>query len=198
MFYKLSFLNEYKIRFDETIHYTEDKIFSMQCMYLADDIRLYPKILYFYRENLNSAMHKRLTGIKYYQPLIDAYIRSDILMKKYQNRKRGILREGHVLAQIYLMDMIDEHYENSGSKKDMDGFLNSRELYQKLLRSHSNKYAASRYYRYLKNSKDYIFRMKIHGALKHMRSSLLRKPVIVDLADKVKYSTPVNDNLENL
>lgn len=49
MLYSDRFLKEYEIRFFKELKYSEDKIFSMQCMYLADTIYLENRLLYRYR-----------------------------------------------------------------------------------------------------------------------------------------------------
>ena len=35
-------------------------------------------------------------------------------MLKYQNPNRGKLNQGHTMAMVYIMDMLEEHYQHHG------------------------------------------------------------------------------------
>lgn len=128
MLYSCEFLKKNNIRFFGELKYSEDKIFSMQCMYLADSIYLENKLLYLYRHTGNSAMHKRQYGIPYYVPIIDGYLKLDALMRQNKSNRQP-LTESRLMAGIYIMDMIDEHYCVLGSKKEVDALLISRPDY---------------------------------------------------------------------
>ena len=69
MLYRVNFIKQYNIRF-YSISASEDKIFSMQCLYLADKIYLVNQLMYFYRQNMGSAVHTRNRGISYFIPII--------------------------------------------------------------------------------------------------------------------------------
>lgn len=100
----------------------------MQMIYLAEKIRSIPNILYFYRSNPFSAMHKRPHGIDYYLPIINGWMRSDDMMKLYENDIRGRLRAGYVLSCIYVIDMAKEHYWYNGTSAELYGTINQHPI----------------------------------------------------------------------
>ena len=79
MLYGIDLIKKYEIRFYH-INASEDKIFSMQCLYLADKIYLVNQLMYFYRQNATSTIHMRNSGITYFVPIIDAYRQSGLLV----------------------------------------------------------------------------------------------------------------------
>lgn len=126
MLYGIHLIKKYGIRF-YNINASEDKIFLMQCLYLADKIYLVNQLMYFYRQNATSTIHMRNRGIAYFVPIIDAYIQSDLDMSRWSNHARGKLQEGKLLAKIYIMDMIEEELENiHGTKRLIE--LSKRKL----------------------------------------------------------------------
>ncbi len=126
--YSCKFLQSNDIRFFEELKYSEDKIFLMQCMYLAESIYLMNKLLYLYRHTGKSAMSRRKYGIPYYVPIIDGYIKLDALMRQRKSDKVP-LSESRLMASIYIMDMIDEHYRVLRHKKEIDLLLASHPEY---------------------------------------------------------------------
>lgn len=134
-FYATSVLKMYGIRFLDGLKINEDLIFSMQFKYLADSIYLCNKLLYLYRNNITSASHKKVDAIQKYEPIINAYIASDELMSTYQNTQRGILKEGHAMAAVYIVDVHEEHYQQLGAKKDLNQMMQRNAQYMKLITS---------------------------------------------------------------
>lgn len=133
MFYKCELLAHYNIHFKK-LKYSEDKIFSMTCMYLADRIYLDNHLMYYYRQNSTSAVYNRPYGILYYAPILEAYIIWEKEMIKWRNESRGTLHEGTTLAQIYLKDMIDEHFQMGGRKSEIEEFLQNDFTCQNILK----------------------------------------------------------------
>lgn len=145
MLYRIGLIKKYCIRF-YNIKASEDKIFSMQCMYLAENIYLLNRIMYLYRQNPLSAVHTRDLGIKYYMPVIDAYIRSDKEMLCWQDCNRGELKEGRILAAIYIMDMIEEELESWNGKRNIKELLEQRrDLIEIIEKSAGNKQIQKRW-----------------------------------------------------
>ena len=70
--------------------------------------------MYYYRQNFKSAVHNRPYGISFFAPIIEEYILWDKEMAEYENDIRGNTHEGTILAQIYLKDMVDEHFQMGG------------------------------------------------------------------------------------
>lgn len=126
MLYSCQLLREYEIRFIEGLKYTEDKIFRMQCMYLAKQVWLENQLLYYYRATPDSAIHKRKHGIEHFTPIIEGWLTSDHTMQRWKNAARGQLCAGRELASIYVMDMISEHYQCFRTAKDITRLLQEK------------------------------------------------------------------------
>ena len=135
MLYSLKHLHNYAIRFIDGLKTNEDRIFTMQCLYLADSIFLENRILYLYRNNPLSASHKKRNAIDKYVPMIEAYMKSDKKMEQWKTNDRGSLRQGHVMAAIYVVDMIEEHYQQLGRKRDIEKILMNMPEYSFLMSS---------------------------------------------------------------
>lgn len=145
VFYSRNLLLRYHIRFDEGMKYNEDKVFLMQCLYLAEEIKLTNKVLYLYRKNLNSAMHTRQHGIPYYLPIINGWLQSDMNMARYANEQRGELMAGRVLARIYFVDMASEHYARFGRKKELEATIKTHPFYDDFLMMSSRDVSQKQY-----------------------------------------------------
>lgn len=166
MLYHINLIRQYGVQF-YNIKASEDKIFSMQCLYLADKIYLVNQLMYLYRQNAMSAMHMRNRGIPYFVPIIDAYIESDKEMSQWKNDARGELNEGKTLAKIYIMDMIEEEFEKWNGIKRIEDLFARRIDYQKMAeRSTGNTSVEERWLR-IRNHKriNIILKNQIHGFL---------------------------------
>ena len=69
-------------------------------------------------------MSRRQYGIPYYVPIIDGYIKLDSLMRQHDNNKTP-LSESRLMASIYIMDMVGEHYHILRSKGELDALFAS-------------------------------------------------------------------------
>lgn len=123
MLYSCKLLKKYNIRFQEGLKYSEDKIFSLQCMYLADRIWQENRQMYLYRTLGSSAMGRRPFGIPYYRPIIDAYLEMDREMAQWATPERGVLMVGRICASRYIVYMLQEHFQQWRGKKEMDNLL---------------------------------------------------------------------------
>lgn len=168
MFYSCGFLREYQIRFQEGLRYSEDKIFSMSCMYLAERIYLENRSMYLYRINSDSAMTSRKFGIPYFLPIIDGYLRLDKQMRPYANLSHGKLMAAKYCVGHCIMDMIDEHFQYGRSKAQIDALLAERSEFVDALTA-ANAFADSepepRYLRYCSSPRNYILKQRILGVL---------------------------------
>lgn len=188
MLYKVSFLREYNLRFTN-VKYSEDKIFSMQCLYLANTVYLYNKKLYAYRQNNLSVMHTRKYGIEYYPPIVDAYLACDLEMSKWVNHVRGELREGTTLARWYLMDMIEEHYQYGGSRQEMAIFLVSNPNYISLLNNNEvgTSYISKRWEIIKKYPRIIEVKNRIRGLIYRCCKSVSRQKIFEQYIKRKKY-----------
>lgn len=132
MLYSCGFLKKYHIHFREELHYSEDKIFLMQGLYLAKQIILKNRLLYLYRQNETSAIHTRKYGIPYYVPIIDGYLNLESRMLKYDSSQRGIFDQGHTIARVYIMDMLEEHYQQFGHTEQVKELFENKPLYKEI------------------------------------------------------------------
>lgn len=163
MLYRVNLLKKYERRF-YNIKTSEDKIFSMQCLYLADKIYLINRLMYLYRQNATSAMHMRNRGIEYFVPIIDAYIESDKEMKQWKNAMRGELKEGKLLAKIYIMDMAEEEFESRNGEKNIAELFLKRLDYQEILEKPTESAQIEARWLYMKTHKrEIIIKNRVHG-----------------------------------
>lgn len=123
IFYSCKLFSRFRIRFDEALRYTEDKIFALECQYVADSIWLENRVLYLYRRQASSAIGRRAYGVKYFEPIIDGYLRMDREMACWNTPERGELRKGREMASIYHMDMVNEHIQNWLPIQDVDDYF---------------------------------------------------------------------------
>lgn len=133
MLYACALVKKENIRFFEGLRYSEDKIFSMQCMYLASSIWLENRLLYYYRQNSASAMSRRAYGIPYFTPILGGYLRLDQMLHQHEGRKP--LTEARKITGIFAMEMIAEHYQFFRPKRDVDEFLASHPCYVSILKA---------------------------------------------------------------
>lgn len=176
MLYSYDFLQRNDIRFFEGLKYSEDKIFSMQCMYLADSIYLENRLLYLYRHTGNSAMNRRKYGITYYVPIIDGYIKLDFLMRQ-QNSVRPPLSASRLMASIYIMDMVGEHYRLFRRKRELDALFASHPNYISIAEA-TGEYADLKpnpaFIQYREHPVRYIIRNNLSGGIKICKKIIRR------------------------
>ena len=153
MLYRVNLIKRYGIRF-YNIKASEDKIFSMQCLYLADRIYLVNQLMYLYRQTATSSVHMRNKGISYFVPIIDAYIRSDAEMERWSNDIRGNLHEGRLLAKIYIMDMIEEEMESiNGGARKFEKLFEKKPDYQSIVNTQTNNALVDQRWIYMQKHK---------------------------------------------
>lgn len=111
--YRLSLFRKWGIRFMEGLKYSEDKIFMLQCVFLARYVRFLSPVLHVYRNNSSSAMKKvfSIDPIDYYVPIIDGWVASDRFLNGLAGQTGRSTKAGVTLAGIYFMDMAQEHFE---------------------------------------------------------------------------------------
>lgn len=100
--YRLNLLKKWNIRFQEGLKYSEDKIFMMQCAFLAEKINFMPQILHIYRISAKSVMgtYKNLSPMDYYMPIIDGWIASDLFLNSMMSISKKSTDAGFVLAVV--------------------------------------------------------------------------------------------------
>lgn len=187
MLYRISLIKRYGLRF-QNIKASEDKVFSMQCLYLANKIYLINRIMYLYRQNATSATHMRMMGISYFVPIIDAYIRLDDEMKKWENNIRGSFSEGRVLAKIYIMDMIEEELaKHSGAKTLKELFANRVDYLNILDELTGNSVVDNRWGELQKHKYATIMRNRMRGSILKLIRKMYYIGWIKNYIDRKRY-----------
>lgn len=193
-FYALSVIKAYSLRFPDKLKVNEDLIFSMQFKYLADTLYLCNRMIYLYRNNQLSASHRRVAAVDKYIPPIDAYLKSDDSMMQYQNAQRGILKEGHAMAAVYIVDMHEEHYQQFRAKREIDETMRIKPEYVELITSAFAYNRPDSGLRWQKmNAHPFLFRMKcyVRGiglfVIQKVYRTLMRQPQIAEWLDKRRY-----------
>lgn len=187
MFYSIKLLKKFNLKFFQ-MKYSEDKIFLMQSLYLANQMYLENRLVYLYRDNDFSAMHSRKVGIEYFLPIIEGYLKSDLVMKKWANNKRGTLQEGNKMAGLYLMDMINEHYMCGGKREDIKNLFKENEQFLYLLNSESIGEKNNQKWKCMvKHPYRTQIKSRIYGLLK----KTFKNSFIKERVDKRKYSIKI-------
>lgn len=188
MLYSCELLQTYRIRFHEELKYTEDKIFQMSCLYVANMIYIKNAIFYLYRENAQSSIHTRRFGIPYFSYIIDTYICLDYDMEQYQNEDRGKLIEGRKLASIYVMDMAEEYFKHFGSKKVFLETMTEHPAWTDLVEGNDPEIPRNALYgRFEKNQNAYIIRCYCKGIVECMIRRLFLIPFVYKIRERKKY-----------
>lgn len=177
MMYACGLLDQYSIRFQNGLKYSEDKMFSLTCMYLANRIWLENKVMYLYRIVVSSAMGTRKFGIPYYQPIIDGYLRMDREMERWENPSRGKLTAGRACASHYTVCMMEEHFQNWRPKREVDRCLAEHPEYVDVMkRKPPYEYLPRnlRYEAYERNPKKFILKHNLLGIGEFIRRTIAR------------------------
>lgn len=130
--YSVCLLCQWKIRFPMGLKYNEDKIFLMQCSYMAKKVRFIESILHVYRMNPVSAMSKVKTysAIDYYLPLMKAWVESDAKLNELSDQ---CIHAGQTLAAIYFLDMAAEHFKQWRPAKALFSVLHNHPNFDLLI-----------------------------------------------------------------
>lgn len=184
-------IQQYGIRF-YPIKASEDKIFSMQCLYLADSFYLENRLMYLYRQNVASAIHRRRRGIPYYVPIINAYIKSDTDMAHWKNSVRGTLNEGKLLAKIYIMDMIEEEYESWDGASCIRKLLAERPDYREIAEKITGSVQVDKRWRYMQSHEHVlIMNARLRGFVNKIMKSVYYFPLVKKYVDRKRYPIEV-------
>lgn len=190
--YHVNLFRRWGIRFKEGLKYSEDKIFMMQCVFLAKKVRFMPQLLHIYRQNTKSAMgvSRSIAPIDYYVPIIDGWIESDLFLNGYQDQTGKSTDAGFVLASIYFMDMAMEHYMRWKAPKELEA-VKCHPYYHLFENMRQNCVTENQYRNHkLLLEHPLVYRIKYNaaGAAEMLARLLLRVKPVRDLRMKRKYS----------
>ena len=191
-FYKVRLLRNWNIRFTEGLRYAEDKIFKMQCIFLAQKVRYMSEILHIYRENNNSAMRKvfSYTPVDYYVPIINGWIESDDFINSMQEKHQKYITAGYTLASIYFGDMIMEHYKRWKSGKKLRSICNSHPYFYLFVNMDPKAVSAKQYGNqklFFKHPILFALKYRIVGMIEYFARLFLRIKPVYNIRMKRKY-----------
>ncbi len=193
MMYSCKHLKYNNLKFNKALKNNEDRIFTMQCTYLADSIFLKNKLLYLYRNNPSSASKRLPNAIKKFEPMINEYLNLDKAMEVY-NETRGTFNEGKAMAGIYVLDLIDEHFQGFGSKRELTEFFASNkhmaELFEHPFIKNYKYQIPERTAEIKDNFRKYILKRRVKGIVLYATNTIYRmayKTPFKKAIDKMRY-----------
>ena len=185
--YNAEFMRQNNILF-ENVRYIEDKLFTFKNYYLANKIIMVDKLMYLYRQNPMSIVHSRTYGIEYYKFIVEGYLEFDNKMKKISSDKAERFTVGRDSARLYLLDMIDEHFQQWKRKKTIKEFICNNYSYLKLLKECKNDDVLKYRYEYMvKHSIRYVLKNRVHGALYFSMRQLRKISIIRKIREYTKF-----------
>ena len=134
-----------------------------------------------------SILHNRMYGISYFEPILGAYLNWDKDMMIWKNTTRGEPGEGTILAQIYLMDMIEEHLQIGGNKNQLENFFIEHSIYQYTLESATSKNIIKKRNCFLRYPFFYVLGNKIKGFLRRFARKCFHISIIQNHIENLRY-----------
>lgn len=171
--YKSYFLQKFNIEFVEKLEYAEDVLFFKKSIRMAEQVALCNRIFYLYRNNPISAVHRRKTGIDYFEPIFAAYLANDC--------------DGEGVVSWYLVDMIEEHFRHFGTIAELEKWLAIHEDYVLLARTYGGDRANSLFLALEQHPMNYVFKSYILGAIYKSVKMIKCFPVISELVEKIRF-----------
>ncbi len=191
-FYKIALFRKWKIRFFMNCRYSEDKYFKMQCSFFAEEIAVFPKILYIYRQNSKSAMSKSnaVAPIDYYLPIVNGWLQSDDFINSWAPVTGRTICAGHTLASVYLLDMAREHYMQWRPGKEIRQAVENHPHYVHLkslraLDSNDKNHKDKEWF--VNHHAVFAWKYRLIGIGYYCLRAMLRIPFIRKLNDKRKF-----------
>lgn len=190
--YRTSLLHKWNIRFIEGLKYSEDKIFMLQCVFLARYVRFLPQVLHIYRNNSSSVMKQlfSIDPIDYYLPIINGWVESDRFLNSYASQTDRSTNAGVTLAGIYFLDMAQEHYERWHRSDRLYEVFRTHPDYPLFENMNPLCVSAKQYENHnllLEHPVRYRLRYNAIGAGKYLLRCLLQIPLITKLRNERRY-----------
>lgn len=192
--YSRGVIKQYGLQFPFNMVINEDGVYRMQYMYLTNSFVIKNKLMYYYRQNMSSVMHKRKYGIPHYAPLIEGWLKSDEQMLRWKNDVRGELRQGRVLASIYVMDMIEEHYTCFGKNNELRDLVQSEKYMIALLDELSNcgnEHAKSAFHQLQYTPRRFKMKCYAKGIKMKLKQIVLQSKAACMLLENIKFPVKI-------
>ena len=171
--YACQLLEKHEIRFLEGLGYSEDVLFLRKCVSMADSVALLSRTLYHYRNNPLSAVHIRNSGIAYFEPMLKAYLATDV--------------DGEGLVSWYLVDMIEDHFRHFGTISELKQWLLNHEEYVEIARKLGGERANSVLTALEKHPLRYAMKNYLIGGASGVVKKMARARGISAVAERIKY-----------
>ncbi len=190
--YHISLFRKWGVRFYEQYKYSEDKYFKLQCSYLARSIELVHQIMYIYRQNSTGAMGKSrsIPAIDYYLPIIEGWLKTDNDINNLKDTTGIKIDAGHVLANVYFLDMASTHYMQMGASAKIRNVIRNHPHYPYFIEMHAMG-DNDRNYRnkvlYFSHPLLYALKYRVAGIFLGVFKRILRIPPIALYLEKRKY-----------
>lgn len=190
--YRLSLFRKWGIRFMEGLKYSEDKIFMLQCVFLARYVRFLSPVLHIYRNNSSSAMKKifSIDPIDYYIPIINGWLRCDEFLNARSAQTNRISEAGQALAAIYLVEMVAEQMKRWRSYRRVMEVFRSHPHYPaaesgELVRPNVREYPVNRML--FEHPVRFRCKYRLRGLVEWTLRSLMQLPPVAKLRDERRY-----------
>lgn len=189
--YSVRLLKKWDIRFRKSLKYSEDKIFMLQCGFLAEKVQFMPQLMHIYRQNAASAMgvSLRIPPVEYFTPIIDGWIASDLFLKSLESETGRATNAGFILSGIYFMDMAAEHHKQWRRPRELEP-ARAHPYYYLFENMKQNSVTPKQYREHkllLEHPRRYRWKYRLIGAVEAMARLALRIKPVHQFREKRKY-----------
>lgn len=186
--YKTELLRKYNIRFHEGQRLGEDLDFKLEAMALSNKCYFTDKLVYGYRENIESVSHSSFTALQHYADLISGWIKSD----QNISENGGSSRSAIGAATYYIDDMIRDAVRDGESIEDITIVLSR---FQNLIQNKCPEMTVEQYVQ--KYSAGWILKQRLIGFLDRIRRRVFALSPIRNTLNLKKY--PIKcDTFDNI
>lgn len=191
-FYRITLFKKWRIRFLSGYKYSEDKYFRLQCAFFAKSIQLRSELVYIYRENSAGAMKKvnAIKPIDYYLPIINGWLEIDRVINSWEQETGTVTDSGHVLANVYFLDMAAAHFQQWRPVKEIRETLENHPHYPLFLQmqpmgSHDVNFENQQLY--LHHPQMYAWKYRLQGLVENPLRAISGARVLRWLLNHKKY-----------
>ena len=187
MFYSFELLRKYPIKFRKGLAFGEDRLFSRECLYLAESLLLLDRPLYLYRNNTTSAVHNRPYGICYFEPMFSQWLESDRFLNEFDGGSNKIANQGKGYVGWYIADMIEDHLCHFGKKQEITNWMRKNQEYIALTYSYGGEEAVERYEHILDNMTLFDVKCKLKGIMQFLYRKVKCFPPVAKIVESKRY-----------
>lgn len=172
--YYSAFLTRSKIRFSVGLSASEDMLFLRSCAHAANDISIYSRVLYLYRNNPASFVHARdVHGFAYYEPMMRAYLENDY--------------DGGGFVAWYFVDAVEDHFKNGGSVAAAKAWIASHADYAGIAENRGGARAAAVFSALENTPRRYAVKLHRKGIAFRAARRVAHTPPFSNLLDILRY-----------